>query len=381
MSIPTEKQERFHFLDGLRGIAATMIVIHHSFTSYIVNFFDYLGLGFIGSLITNFTQSGVELFFVLSGIVLLRPYLRKQRKFEVGDYFYRRLKRIYPPYLSSLLLGALIIWIIKAYPSWYSELWKWTEVSFKNILSQAMIISFNASFYNLAWWSLGIEVLFYLLVPLIIFIFPAGDRLNNTKIWTLLLCTLIVSVALQLFLTKFYPDIYNYKHLIINIYQFICYPVCFLLGILLAAKDMTIAKARAFIITGIILIVSSYWYLPIVKPGYGFLYAGFIIFSFNKDSLKRFLSKPVMIWLGERSYSFFLVHFSVFYFTDYLISLFRPGRDIYYGILTRGIGIPLALFIAMLLFTFVEKKYAHGLVTGDIFWPWQVKSLKQFKDK
>src|SRR5437016_3218883 len=98
MTVTADKKERFHFLDGLRGIAASMIVIHHAFTAQIVRAVGKLHVPFLVDFFSFFTQSGVDLFFVLSGVVLLRPYLRKQRPFDTADYFYRRAKRIYPPY-------------------------------------------------------------------------------------------------------------------------------------------------------------------------------------------------------------------------------------------------------------------------------------------
>src|SRR4051812_7514494 len=117
MSVVADKQERFHFLDGLRGIAASMIVIHHAFTSNIARFITQHGIPFLGDFLLFFTQSGVDLFFVLSGVVLLRPYLRKQRKFKVVDYFNRRIKRIYPPYFFALLFAAFVVWVNNTFPS------------------------------------------------------------------------------------------------------------------------------------------------------------------------------------------------------------------------------------------------------------------------
>jgi peptidoglycan/LPS O-acetylase OafA/YrhL len=372
----TDKRERFHFLDGLRGIASFMIVIHHAFTANILRGLEYLHLRAVGIMFAQFTQSGVELFFVLSGIVLLRPYLRGQRKLKVGDYFFRRLKRIYPPYFVALLFGMLVIWVVKSYPTWYSELFKWADLSVAQLLKQAMIISFDDYYYNLAWWSLGIEILFYLLVPVIIFVFPARNKVNNAVMWILLSGTLVVSTGLQLWLTKYYPGLYDYRHIVVNIFQSVCYPVCFLLGMLLAAKDFRVKDARLFMIVGILLVCSSLYYMPVINAGYGFIYAGVIILLFNEHWLRRVLSKPVMIWLGERSYSLFLVHFSVFYLSDYILSHFTSGRNVYYGVFSRLLGVPLALFLAMLLFTFVEKRQAHGLVTGDAFWPWQIRKFQ-----
>jgi peptidoglycan/LPS O-acetylase OafA/YrhL len=42
-----EVKERFHFLDGLRGIASLMIVIHHAFTANIVKGINHLGIPYL----------------------------------------------------------------------------------------------------------------------------------------------------------------------------------------------------------------------------------------------------------------------------------------------------------------------------------------------
>jgi peptidoglycan/LPS O-acetylase OafA/YrhL len=372
-------KERFHFLDGLRGIASAMIVFHHSFTGLIVRLCTFLKVPVLGFYITYFTQSGVELFFVLSGVVLLRPYLRNQRKFRPGDYFLRRVKRIYPPYFFALLFAAFVIWYLNNYPTWYIFKGNHMVYSVSETLKELFIFNFNGNYYNLAWWSLQIEILFYLLVPFCIFIFPRTDKINNKNMAITIAGTLTATLILQLWLSEYYPQIFTYKINIGTLYRFICYPVCFLMGMYLAAKDFDRRTARIFIFSGVLLIGVSWFYEPIVSPGYGLVYAGVVILSFNVKSFKRFLSTPFMIWLGERSYSLFLIHFSVFYLVDCLSARIMTSRNIYYGVLTRGAGIPLALFAAMLLFHFVERRQAHGLVTGDMFWPWQTKKMKRIE--
>lgn len=381
MSVATAKQERFHFLDGLRGIAALMVVIHHSLTANVVKAINHFNIPFIGYLVQNLTQSGVELFFVLSGVVLLRPYLRNQRKFETGEYFIRRAKRIYPPYFVALIFAASVIWYINAYPTWYNELGIHVQFNWPETIRELFIVNYYAGNYNLAWWSLGIEVLFYLSVPICVYAFPAREKLTTGRIWMMITVTFVISVLLQLGFTKYFPLLYDYNRVVLNGFQFVCYPVCFLLGIILAAKDLSNKDARIFIITGSILILASLYYFPVIKSGFGLIYAGVITLAFNVHTLRKWLSKPLMIWLGERSYSLFLVHFSVFYLIDNLAAHFTGGRDIYYGLITRGIGIPMAFFVAMLLFHFVERKWARGLITGDMFWPWQVKRLRRAEEQ
>jgi peptidoglycan/LPS O-acetylase OafA/YrhL len=383
MTEVAEKQERFHFLDGLRGIAALLIVIHHAFTSNIMKVLDHLHVPCVPYFFAYSTQSGVDLFFVLSGVVLLRPYLRKQRKFKVIDYFRRRIKRIYPPYFFALLFSAFVAWFNTTFPTWYNIRGMRVTFSWLETFKEAFIINHDGIYYNLAWWSLQIEIIFYILAPLIIFIFPAREKINNRNMTIAILFTLCSSIFLQFYCTGHFSDFYSLLYNVANAGKFIEYPVCFLMGVLLATKDFSIKHAFAFIASGVILIGCSWYYvpymhdhyLPLVHPGYGLVYAGVITLSFHLSSFKRFLSKPLMIWLGERSYSLFLIHFSVFYFIDNLVSRFTPDRNALYGILTRAIGVPLAFFMAMLLFHFVERRQARGLVTGNMFWPWQAKSL------
>src|SRR5476649_1860272 len=56
--------------------------------------------------------------------------------------------------------------------------------------------------------------------------------------------------------------------------------------------------------------------------------------SGNYRVAHRRLTHPIAVWLGERSYSLFLVHFNVFYLVNLVLSLFLPGRTAVYGLLS-----------------------------------------------
>jgi len=375
MSETAASKERFHFLDGLRGIASLMIVVHHAFTSNIAKELVHRGLPALGYYLAFFTQSGVELFFVLSGVVLLRPYLRGERQFRPFNYLLRRIKRIWPPYLVALMFAACVCWSLYAFPTWYTTKVYHLEFYWPEILKEAYIFNFSGYYYNLAWWSLSIELLFYLLVPLILLIFPRSHKLSDARVWALITGTMAVSLTLQYWLNKYHPSIYSYERVVPDTYQAVRYPLCFLLGIFLAARDFSLGHARAFIISGIAVVLISWYWLPLENMGYGLLYAGIIIFAFHKHSVRKILSRPGMLWLGERSYSLFLVHFSVFYLTDSLAARFTSSGSMAYAVFSRAVGIPLAFFVAMLLFTFVEQWQARGLITAKMFWPWQARKL------
>jgi peptidoglycan/LPS O-acetylase OafA/YrhL len=83
----------------------------------------------------------------------------------------------------------------------------------------------------------------------------------------------------------------------------------------------------------------------------------------------RALSSPIMVWTGERSYSLFLIHFTVFAGVNYAVSWFIPGRTATYFALTRLLGVSGAVLAAMVLFHLVERRFARNLVTDRYFWP------------
>lgn len=360
------EEGRRHYLDGIRAIAALLIVFHHAFTSNIIQVLDKFNLHSISYFLLNFTQSGVELFFVLSGIVILTPFLRKKKNFNVRQYFVRRVTRIYPPYLGALLFGTIVIWLNTFYPTWYSQILM--PFSWKATFNQLAIFNFSNSYYNLAWWSLQIELLFYLLIPVVILLYPYFPKSYN-KIVLLVIALLLVGFGVQLYLNDSWPELYGVKNVQLNIIKFFDYPLCFLLGIYIAGENFSIKQGFILSVMGILLILFSYMFLPFTHSGYGLLYAGLIIITFNTDKIKYYLSHPLLVWIGERSYSLFLIHFSVFYLINYLVSYITPERNLVYGALTRLTGVPVAILISMCLFYFIERRQAKGLITANYFWP------------
>ena len=158
---------RLHQLDGLRAIAIGLVVWHHSLTSIMVSWLDGHSLQYLANLLQAITGSGVELFFVLSGIVLLHPYARRMRRFDVKTYAVRRCQRLYPPYWVAWLGTGVVIALATVWPTWYS-LQVLPRFAWPDWLGGVGLFSLSDILYNGAWWSLSIEVTFYLLVPLIV---------------------------------------------------------------------------------------------------------------------------------------------------------------------------------------------------------------------
>jgi len=109
---------------------------------------------------------GVELFFMISGFILVLPmaerHLRGDRSLRIKPYLTRRLTRLEPPYILNLL----IFWLLCGYPL------AATAGNLGASLLYAHGLVFNAdSAINHVAWSLEVEVQFYLVAPFLAFVF------------------------------------------------------------------------------------------------------------------------------------------------------------------------------------------------------------------
>lgn len=100
--MPSCSEHRTHLpvLDGLRGLAALVVVISHCANA-----------GFLpGELGRGFGQMGVALFYGLSGVLMGRLYLCKPlTRQSFADYAWRRGARVLPLYYAVLLFSAVLL--------------------------------------------------------------------------------------------------------------------------------------------------------------------------------------------------------------------------------------------------------------------------------
>jgi peptidoglycan/LPS O-acetylase OafA/YrhL len=352
---PASPRRRLHEIDGLRALAVCLIVFHHSFTNAIVAAPRPRSFG---SLFSSLTMSGVDLFFVLSGVLLLRPYLRREREFSAPTYLRRRVERLWPPYLAALVMAGCVIWLTTAHRTWYSGQ-VLPRFSLADWVRQAGLVNFGWTTYNGAWWSLTIEVLFYLAVPVILgVVLLCRTRTRRIGAAVLVGAGILAAVVAA---TPGSPAIGELAAV---------FAPCFVMGAILARYRFSTPVGVAAVVGGGAYAVIVNW-LPHadVHLGFAMFYGGVVILAMSFEPLTRRLSAPLAVWLGERSYSIFLVHFSAFYLANWMASLVIPSRTARYFLLSRSLGIPLALTAAVIVFWLIERRYARGLATADAFWP------------
>ena len=92
---------RYEILDGLRGVAAMIVVAFHLFETYSAGPM---------SQILNHGYLAVDFFFVLSGFVVGYAYDDRWDRMGTWDFFKRRLVRLHPMVIMGTLLGALLFY-------------------------------------------------------------------------------------------------------------------------------------------------------------------------------------------------------------------------------------------------------------------------------
>lgn len=249
-------------------------------------------------LFTSRLNRGVQLFFTISGFVLALPFakywLKQGRKVDIKTYFLRRLTRIEPPFLVSLVLCLVIAVVIKK-----QSLHLLLPHFAATLFYVHSVIYAALSTINPVAWSLEVEIQFYLLVPLMVYVFA----IRNTKLRrTILVIATLVMSAFGLWLNGHYRS----DHSIVGTSQF------FIGGLLLA--DLYVLdppKTRTYLwdiiaVVGwfLVLFTNKQWWnlmMPLALVAvYWSAFAGKLV---NHLFRSRFTSI-----IGGMCYSIYLIH-------------------------------------------------------------------------
>ena len=143
-------------IDALRGIAALSIFIYHIYVTTGIYSIQIIPERFI-----DLTLAGIPLFFILSAFTLyLSLDNRAGEKRKFFKFYLRRFFRIAPLFYLLLIIVVLDSLIIqKAVPSWQDILVNFTFTF--NLVPQYSMSLFSDG------WTVGVEMLFYLVLPLV----------------------------------------------------------------------------------------------------------------------------------------------------------------------------------------------------------------------
>lgn len=104
---PGSEKHHYHILDGLRGVAAIVVVWFHIFEAYATSHVDQ---------IINHGYLAVDFFFMLSGFVIGYAYDNRWKTMTTGEFIKRRLIRLQPMVAIGAIIGALIFYLFPGLP-------------------------------------------------------------------------------------------------------------------------------------------------------------------------------------------------------------------------------------------------------------------------
>lgn len=340
------KLGHYRQLDGVRAIAALMVMFFHFFqglhpTGTILLLVQKLSV--IG-------QTGVSLFFVLSGFLITRILLvTRDSPRYFGDFYARRALRIFPLYYFFLILFYFVIPPLVHSPivPFGSQIYFWTYL-------QNFAMTFNwRTAGPPTFWSLGVEEHFYLIWPfLIYFLSKKGIKWAVGVLLAVALgCRLLLlykgyevfyftfsrldEIALGALLAVWESEgkLKQYSKKFLYVLVLVLIPTLFLWG-KVTGKAIPAIQAIKFNLLGVC-------YLCIV---------GYVV-SLSADSVvNRMLSRKMLAFTGKISYGLYVYHPLCFS----LIALFLPGIPLWLNFL---LSFGSAFLIAWLSYTFMESKF------------------------
>ena len=294
LTLPTERSAavrgRILQLDGLRAVAILAVLLNHTL---------HLPL----------TWAGVDIFFVLSGFLITGILLaRKKTGGGYFSYFYRRrVYRILPSYfLTLLILGLVFGW---------STFRPWPYFVFFGMNIQPLLVH-NAT--PLPLWSLAVEEQFYLVWPIIILL------VSEKVLLRLAIAAVVLTPLLRVLCTPLFSSHFDIYMLTPFRADLLCAgAVMAILWKNRSARFEQLCRTRAWlgVIVGFGLLGLSQTWPPCriianTRTSNGLVYSLSLIGSVSllawvladRSWFTRFLSSRPMRYIGEISYTLYLVH-------------------------------------------------------------------------
>lgn len=349
-------------LDGIRAIAVIMVLAYHLKLALFKS-------GFLG----------VTVFFVLSGYLItgiLISEVEEEGTIDLKNFWLRRIRRLVPAVMSMAVVIIFVSTVVN-------------RVVFtkgcKDFL--ASVLGFNnwwqifnkVSYFEAAGvpspfthcWSLAIETQFYLIYPLILLgIYKLAKSRGEGRAKrgllfagvTLLLALISVILMIVLFDpqqdasrvyygtdTRAFSLLFGALLAILWEYRMVPRRFSASVNMVLGSVSFVVLLVMTIAING----SSNFWYRGGQLVGTILTVLVIYTVSGRKTWLSRFLSNPVLKWIGDRSYSIYLWHYPI-------ILLISKGIKASWWITL--IEIVLSVVLAELSYRFIETPIRHGII-------------------
>jgi peptidoglycan/LPS O-acetylase OafA/YrhL len=365
LSRVTSSREFIPEIDGFRFVAIFFVVVFHAAGRILKSESraplvqqwvpgQSLLLAVIGNLFL-----GVQLFFVISGLVVALPFARSAiqgtQRPSLSSYFMRRLTRIEPPYMLALLV---MYYLLHRYRFYLPHLLAGLVYIHKWVFGIPNPI-------NIVTWTLEVEVVFYVLAPWITSIYSIPGRIVRWA-WLVLLIG-ADSYFVHNWLIPFSPSSYC---------SFAASLPYFLAGVLLADLYVSglLSRTNRLVwdgaaLLGLAALISSYlylskWRLAWVGPFVTMMLVGGGI---KGIALNRFLRLRAVTLIGGMCYTIYLWHIMFLWYIPLMARL--PGfparltaglSDLQLTIFYCLIAVPLIILFSMPIYYVTERPFMNG---------------------
>ncbi len=351
-------------LTPLRGIAAVWVVLYHYNFQYFPNIHPekyaphLIGSGYLA----------VDFFFLLSGFVISHVYGQKfARSVKLGsylDFVKARIARLYPLHLFMLALFLATAFASRA--AEFAVTGSFEAIPLQGARSvEALIANLfmlqGLKAGDLSWnypaWSISIEFIAYLLVP---FLLPALWLGGKRLVSTIFTADVVLFIALA-YTTKGNLNQWNGPETLLR-----CLPE-FILGCLL--YRVYACRILSRLLTGdIAFLAAMLAVLSLLQLGLPDIllvpaFAALLLAAVNNDgSFTKVLNTPVLIYLGEISYSLYLAHGFVQYLTTAVLKEVAGVTD--RAMLSDGTSLLCMLGMVAVSFVLAAFTYRFVELTG-----------------
>ena len=316
---PANRVNHIVTIDALRGIAALLVCLVH-----------IGGLGLFGNnILTNifsFGQWGVYVFFVISGFII--PYSLNSSKYRV-KYFFRfilkRIIRIDPPYYIAIILTLALAFLVTLRHGYIGEKFHFNICQFLAHLVYVIPLT-KYDWYNHVFWTLCIEVQYYIFIGLL-WNFFTGYK-NSVRLLSVLL-----------FLGLSFSPFNNY-------YSLFTYSSAFVTGIITFYFKTAVIDKKLFLFC--ILLTGIFCLFTVKSPAIALvcLLTAFIIGFINYQD-------KVLTFLGKISYSLYITHTLIVTIGGYFLKRFIV--TFYQEILFLVIELSVCLGFAFIFYRLFEQ--------------------------
>lgn len=325
-------------VDGLRAIAVLAVLAYHAFPQAAPGGF-----------------AGVDVFFVISGFLISGIILEGLREgsFGFGDFYWRRVRRIFPALILVLAACLGLGWLLLL-PDEYSQLGRhvaagaafvsnialWREAGYFDIAAELKPL--------LHLWSLGVEEQYYLAWPLLLYLFRAQPR----RMLAMIVALAAVSFAANIWLTAERPSAAFY--LPVSRFWELMAGSALAFFAVHGARPARFANAQAA--AGLLLLAAALALLDGARafPGWWALLpvlGTVLLISAGPQAWinRRILAQPAMVFVGLISYPLYLWHWPLLAFARIAQGGEPPAA-------LRLALLALSLALAWLTYALVEKR-------------------------